>query len=89
MQIIGLRTQPQDITRPEHKNGQWHFEFVAEADGVYSLVDNPDPIAGLKQDFTGVPMIINLNETAEVLPTINVSGDNQNIWFEAINNVLE
>lgn len=89
MQIIGLRTQPQDITKPEYKDNKWCFEFVAEADGVYSLTDNPDPLAGLKQDCDSVPMVVNLDEPSNILPIINVSGPGQNIWFETINNTLD
>lgn len=87
MQIISLRTQPQDITRPMHNNGVWEFEFVGEANGVYSTID--DPVGGLKQDCHGVPMVVNLNEQAGVTPTLVVDGNNQNIWFEPINNILE
>lgn len=89
MQIIGLRTQPQDVTRPEHKDSKWCFEFVAEATGVYSLTDSDDPLAGLKQDCDGVPMVVGINEQTGISPTINVSGTKQNIWFDTINNILE
>jgi len=89
MQIIGLRTQPQNITRPECKDSIWSFEFTAEAEGVYSLSDDPDPIAGLKQDCEGVPMVVSLDEQPGILPTVSVNGSNQNIWFEAINNALD
>lgn len=89
MQIIGLRTQPQDVTRPEHESAAWTFEFVAEAEGVYSLTDSLDPLAGLKQDFDGVPMVVGLDEESDILPTITVTGPRQNIWFETINNILD
>jgi len=89
MQIIGLRTQPQDVTRPECKSSEWCFEFVAEATGVYSLTDSDDPLAGLKQDCDGVPMVTGINEQTGIAPTIKVSGSKQNIWFEAINNILD
>lgn len=89
MQIIGLRTQPQNITRPEHKDGVWSFEFTAEAEGVYSLTDDSDPLAGLKQDCKGIPMVVNLDEQPGIIPTVSVSGPDQNIWFEAINNTLD
>lgn len=89
MQIIGLRTQPQSVTRPECQDGKWSFEFIAEATGVYSLTDSPDPLAGLKQDCNGVPMVVGLDENSNITPTISTSGDNQNIWFETINNTLD
>jgi hypothetical protein len=89
MQIIGLRTQPQSITRPVCQDSKWSFEFIAEATGVYSLTDSPDPLAGLKQDCDGVPMVVGLSERSNISPTISVSGVNQNIWFETINNILD
>lgn len=89
MQIIGLRTQPQSVTRPVTKSGKWTFEFIAEATGVYSLTDSPDPLAGLKQDCEGVPMVVGLTEKDNLAPTISVAGPNQNIWFETINNILD
>jgi phosphotransferase system HPr-like phosphotransfer protein len=89
MQIIGLRTQPQDVTRPECKDKEWVFEFVAEASGVYSLTDYDDPLAGLKLDCNSIPMIVGLNEQANISPTVSVQGPDQNIWFETINNILE
>ncbi len=89
MQIVGLRTQPQNITKPEHKSKEWLFEFVAESEGVYSSTGNDDPLSGLKQDCVGVPMVIGLKEKSNMSPTINVDGEDQNIWFETINNTLE
>jgi hypothetical protein len=50
---------------------------------------NPDPLAGLKQDCEGVPMMLNLTEQPSLAPTITTSGDNQNIWFSTVNNALE
>lgn len=89
MQIIGLRTQPQSVTRPVTESGKWVFEFIAEATGVYSLTDSTDPLAGLKQDCDGVPMVVGLTENDGLAPTISVAGPNQNIWFETINNILD
>jgi hypothetical protein len=89
MQLVGLRTQPQSVTWPVSESHTWTFEFIAEATGVYSLTDSADPLAGLKQDCNGVPMVVGLDETESIWPTISVEGHNQNIWFETINNVLE
>lgn len=89
MQIVGLRTQPHNITRPDCKDGVWTFEFTAEAEGVYSLNDNDDPLAGLKQDCEGIPMVVNLDEHPGIQPTVSVNGSNQNIWFDTINNALD
>jgi hypothetical protein len=89
MQVIGLRTQPQSVTRPICRDRTWEFEFVAEAEGVYSITDNPDQVAGLKQDFTGVPIMTNLNEKPGVVSTVTTEGPDQNIWLDTINNILD
>lgn len=89
LQIISLRTQPIDITIPVHKDGVWEFEFKSESPGVFEVYGNSDPLAGLKTDCEGVPMMLNLREQPKLSPTITTSGQDQNIWFTAINNVLE
>lgn len=89
IQIFSLRTQPQDMTIPVCRDGVWEFEFKSESEGVFEIFDNPDPLAGLKQDCEGVPMMINLNEKPDLAPTICISGEGQNIWFETINNILD
>lgn len=89
MQIIGLRTQPQDISVPVCYNNVWEFEFKSEAEGVFEIHGNPDQLYGLKQDCEGVPMMINLNEQPELAPTICINGEGQNIWFSAVNTPLE
>lgn len=89
LQIIGLRTQPQDLTIPVHSNGVWEFEFKSESEGVFEIYGNPDPLAGLKQDFDGVPMMLNLSEQPEIASTICVDGPGQNIWFSTVNNTLD
>lgn len=89
IQIFSLRTQPQDMTIPVRRDGVWEFEFKSESEGVFEIFDNPDPLAGLKQDCEGVPMMINLNESPDLAPTICISGEGQNIWFETINNILD
>ena len=89
LQIISLRTQPIDLTVPEKKDTAWEFEFRSESEGVFEMHGNPDPLAGLKQDCEGVPMMLNLTEQPSMTPTIATSGDNQNIWFITVNNTLE
>jgi hypothetical protein len=74
---------------PEKKDTAWEFEFRSESEGVFEMHDNPDPLAGLKQDCEGVPMMLNLTEKPRLAPTISTSGDNQNIWFSTVNNALE
>ena len=89
LQIISLRTQPIDLTVPVKKNAEWEFEFDSESEGVFEMHGNLDPLAGLKQDCEGVPMMLNLTEQPSMTPTIATSGDNQNIWFIMVNNALE
>lgn len=89
MQIVSLRTQPQDITVPQCQDGVWEFEFKSESEGVFAVHNNNDPLAGLKLDCEGVPMMLNLQEQPQITPTITTSGDGQNIWFSTINNTLE
>ena len=89
MQVIGLKTQPLNVTKPIHKEHAWEFEFVAEAEGVFSITDNTDPVAGLKQDFDGVPIMVDLNEKSGVVSTVTTHGPDQNIWLDTINNILD
>lgn len=88
-QIFGLRTQPQNITKPAKTEHVWHFEFDSESEGVFDVYGDPDPLAGLKLDCDGVPMVLNLTEDRDVAPTIRTQGPQQNIWFETINTSLE
>ena len=89
LQIISLRTQPIDLTIPVNRDSVWEFEFRSESEGVFAMHENADPLAGLKQDCEGVPMMLNLTEQPSMSPTIATSGDNQNIWFITVNNALE
>lgn len=89
MQLISLNTQPQDIVPPKFNNGVWQFEFRVESADVFAANNNSDPLAGLKQNCTGVPMITNLNEADVIDPVLFAVGSDQNIWFETINIGLE
>ncbi len=89
LQIIGLRTQPQDLSIPVCRDGVWEFEFKSESEGVFEIFGNTDPLAGLKADFEGVPMMLNLGEQPNLAPTVCVDGDDQNIWFTTVNNTLD
>ena len=89
IQVISLRTQPLEITRPVKVDNAWEFEFTADNPGVFSVVDNPDPVAGLRQDFEGIPMLVNLNETSGLVSSLITQGSDQNIWLDAVNNALD
>ena len=88
MQVISLRTQPLNITVPVQKSELWEFEFGADNPGAFSIVDSPDPIAGLRYDFADVPMLTGLNEAPSIENKIIIDGEGQNIWLETINNEL-
>jgi hypothetical protein len=85
LQIFGLRTQPQEITQPVRDNGVWQFTFESESEGVFEMHGNQDPLAGLKLDCDGVPMMLNLTEQSGLAPVLTTQGEQQNIWFETIN----
>jgi hypothetical protein len=88
-QIFGLRTQPLNITVPVKIQDTWEFAFDSESEGVFDVYGNTDPLAGLKLDCDGVPMVLNLGEEPGVGPTIRTQGPQQNIWFDTINTSLE
>lgn len=88
-QIFGLRTQPLNITVPVKIQDTWQFAFDSESEGVFDVYGDLDPLAGLKLDCDGVPMVLNLTEGKDVAPTIRTQGLQQNIWFDTINTSLE
>lgn len=98
VQIIGLRAQPilldpavATLGKAAHfefgsaYTGQqkvWSFTFGIEHAGVYSMSDREFGI--LEQDFSGVPIIIELDETAKFEdPIFYTSGSNKNIYFKS------
>lgn len=89
LQVISLRTQPMNITRPAKHDDGWYFEFEVEAEGVLSSGYNSDDLAGLIADCDGVPMIVGLDETEVLTATLHAHGHDQNIWFTAVNTSLE
>ena len=89
LQILGLRAQPMDLVMPVYRDGAWEFEFAIESEGVYTINNNADPLAGLLNDCNGVPMMVGLTEKAGIDRTIAVNGTDQNIWFTLLNSTLE
>jgi hypothetical protein len=86
LQIVGLKTQPLDITDPIQVDNSWEFEFSVESGAVFSLTDAADPLAGLRQDCWGVPMIDQVGELSQSLSRLEPE---QNIWFEILNTATE
>jgi hypothetical protein len=60
-----------------------------ESTDVFGLNGSSDPLAGLKQNCTGVPMMTGLDEQHTLEPMLTGNGTRQNIWFEIINMALE
>jgi hypothetical protein len=78
-QLIGMRTQLYNVTTPIRAGNQWRFEFEVETPAVFGSADNP--VALLKNDAIGVPMLTDLdNESgldSRLIP-------DHNIWFSII-----
>ena len=97
LQVIGLKSQPLLIEGPycqeytidessgfgEMYHGTqrvWIFSFGVEHDDVF--LHNGDPVGVLDQDFSQVPIICGLNETAHfMLPIFYPYGAIKNIYF--------
>jgi hypothetical protein len=84
VQIISLRSNPEDIKAPVCKDGTWSFQFVVMASDVFSN-GTTNQFAALYQDCQGVPMVVDLDEQSGVEHTLCATGAKQNIWFETIN----
>lgn len=97
-QVLGLRTQLILLTPPtihiidiadtqfgsafKGKQKVWEFKFGVEFEAIFSDINNP--YGTLEKDFTDVPIIIGLDETAKIeYPTFIVSGSEKNIYFSA------
>lgn len=99
LQIIGLRSQPEDITDPvitktkldkkiwgskyKSNSAVWSFSFTIQHPVVYS--NEHDSLGNLYMDCDGVPMIINLEETAELNSKLSSSIYEKNIHFQIEN----
>lgn len=83
MQLIGLRTQVDNLTTPERRDGRWEFEFTTDVADVYGTAD--DPVSVLRMDAEGVPMITTLDNGEIMATALVTSGPDQNVWFERIN----
>ncbi len=81
-QLIGLRTQIAKLVSPEQIDKLWSFDFEVDAPYVFGSNENPTEL--LLSDCNGVPMLINLENKAELSPYLVVTGSNQNIWFSEL-----
>jgi hypothetical protein len=80
-QIIGLRTQIFDLKAPvkDRSGTTWMFEFETELDGVFGPATDPTEI--LRSDAEGVPMLLDLDNRADLCSVLCTHGPEQNIWF--------
>jgi len=83
-QILSLRTQLFSLTDPvqDLTGTRWMFEFETESDGIYG--SSEDPVAVLRADASGVPMLRELNNNPDVEKVLVTKGAQQNIWFAPI-----
>ena len=58
------------------------FEFATEFDGVYGPVTDPTQV--LRADADGVPMLLALNNSEDLVPVLRTYGVGQNIWFATV-----
>ena len=84
-QMISLRAQPYILQVPQVIDNQWVFEFEVETAGVYSVTGEVDNLTGLLNECAGIPMVVGLDESAPIEPSLTVNGPKQNLWFETIN----
>lgn len=87
-QLISLRTQPLHVGNIVENNQVWTFEFEVEQPLVYSITGAEGDLSALINECAGVPMITGLGETQTRQNVLIVSGPEQNVWFEPINNQL-
>jgi hypothetical protein len=78
-QLISLRTQVNGLTTPAKIDNHWQFEFEVENENLFN--NGSDPLAVLKEDCAGVPMLTSLNESADIGTVLNID---TNIWFTII-----
>lgn len=83
-QILGLRTQLFDMTLPvrDQSGTSWMFEFETEISGAFG--PDSDPCEVLRLDADNVPMILDLDNRADLLPILQTQGQQQNIWFAVL-----
>lgn len=96
VQVLGLRTQLTLLDDPKPatmdvgslqfgtdfagEQTVWQFRFGTETPDVYSTPDSP--VGALEKDCASVPVILGLDETAELsTPMFCVSGSQKNIVF--------
>lgn len=101
LQVIGIRSQPEDITDPEKKmkildSGMWGSNYVDKIKVPVWTFDftvnyqevfstGEDKLGKLLQDCQNIPMITGLSEYPLIKNVMSVSSHDKNIYFEVIN----
>ena len=78
-QLISLRTQVDNLKEPQLINDRWCFEFEVENQNLFT--SGIDQLSVLKADCAGVPMLVGLNESAQIGTVLSVG---TNVWFALI-----
>lgn len=91
VQAINLRSNIEEFTNPEFKNGRlpdniggkakhWIAEFEVEREDVF--MKDGDPVGLLIEDLNGVPIVPDLNNSEDLDPAAFITkGKKANIWF--------
>jgi hypothetical protein len=84
LQGIGMRANvawSHDPTQSDEDHDTvWYWEFEVERDDVF--MQDGDPVALLKKDLHGIPIIKNLNNSVDFAkPAFLTSGSDRNIWI--------
>lgn len=81
-QLLDLRTQVESITEPKKTENLWQFEFCVDLQKIHS---NPgQALEIMTEDFHSVPIILDLDETGDLLPYITTTGDNPNLQLKIL-----
>ena len=87
LQCISLRCQPLNIQGPymfTNRENQIFWSFLFETDRADIFLKDDDPVAVLKEDCDGVPMIVGLGESERELfftPYMITKGNTPNTYF--------
>lgn len=96
-QTIGLRSNYEYAQQPKQETGSlpydiggkathWVWRFQTERDDTF--LEGNDPVALLKTDIHNVPIINNLNNSADIDPAVfATSGKKTNTWIYKIANL--
>jgi hypothetical protein len=81
-QLIAMRAQIFEMSRPVKHELAWEFEFAVETPAVFG--DDISPTGVLEADARDIPMLNNLSNAGSLEPVLVAQGPTQNIWFEVV-----